>query len=859
MSVGNPRLELLIRDPQCTSCKMHTQAEGRDRCVTAKGNHDATVLVVSKSPLGERGQSEINTYLTRAGFDPDRMAFTGAIKCLVWDLTPGRVDLKTCKSYLDKEIEAIRPQWILALGNEALSSSAGKSGIMKHRGVVYDRPDGVKVMATISPSAVYRNPGQKGGFEADLAYFHRLVTGEQADLNLEPGPDSYHIVDTKAALKNLIEKLEWATECSFDIESTGFNEFDLSADNPAKIVSLAVTLAWLDPETGEANLDVFAIPLYHPQSVWRSRWEQILQLIAPLLIKIKHRIAHNGKFDCRWLHRFLVPLYQSFDTMLAAHLLDENRPKGLKPLARQLLGVEPWAIDTKDLLTEPIKKVLWYNALDTWHTYNLRTILRKQLLDQPRLAKLFQHIIMPASNVLVRVEQHGVWTDKPKMMKHWAISQSELENVDAQLMEWVPETHPFQIQKKRRGGVIEQIEGVNFNPSNFARWFIFDHLGMPVLARGKEKPNGDLGDPSMAESVMMELQASPGHPAIDLLLSRTKWEKYTSAFFSAYAEQIDANDRIHTTFKLSGTVTGRLSSGKADEEKVTSTRQIRGVNLQQVPRDEFVRGVFGSPPGSYFVEFDYSQIELRVAAFLAGERNMLHLYATGQDIHMAMAMRMTGKPAHLVTKEERKKAKAVNFGFLYGMGWRKFIQTAWSNYGVRVTEAESKAFRKTFFDEFPMLMAWHARQRATAHKYGHVTSPLGRVRNLPDIHSRVNEVKSEAERQAINSPVQGFASDMALWSMVLVDKKFKKMALQSTPIGTVHDACNYEIPREELSIALPIIKDTMENLPLQEVFGIDLTVPIIADCKVGTRWGGATEIEPESVYNWSDKILEGVG
>lgn len=844
MSVGNPRIELAVRDPQCMSCKMHSQAEGADRCRTAEGNHEADVLIVSKTPFGNRSRKEMFTYLERAGFDPEELAYTGAIKCLVWDLTANKTDLKTCKSYLDKEIAFIKPKWILALGNEAMSSTAGKSGIMKHRGIIYTRKDGVKVMSTISPAMVYRNPGQKAGFEADLKYFYRMVNEQDHEEGLLPRTDQYHVVDNKEELHNLIDKLEWATEASVDIESTGFVEFSMPDNENPALVSLAVTLRWSNEDYPDDNLDVFAVPLFHPQSVWRSSWQRVLQLILRPLMRVKKRLAHNGKFDCRWMTRFgEMDVTQTFDTLLAAHMLDENRAKGLKPLARTLLGAPPWDMDTKDLLHEPIKDVLWYNALDTWHTYGLYRLFRKELIDQPRIAKIFQHIMIPASNELIGVEQRGVWVDRPQLMKNWAEAQEKLDNIDLQLMEWVPDDLPYP---------------VNFNTSNFLRWWLFDFLDLPVLARGKEKDDGSPGAPSVAEAIMLELKENPGHRVVDLLLERSKWQKYTSAFFSAYAEQLDENDRIHTTFKLHGTVTGRLSSGKGDEEKVTGKRQTRGVNLQQVPRDAFVRGIFGAPPGSLFVEFDYSQVELRVAAFLAQEQAMLNLYATGQDIHMAMAMRMTGKPAHLVTKEERKKAKAVNFGFLYGMGWKKFISTAWANYGVRVTEEEAQAFRRTFFDQFPQLMAWHARQRRIAHKYGYVTSPIGRVRHLPDIRSAVKEVQNEAERQAINSPVQSFASDMCLWSMVLVSKKFKQMGLRAHPIGTVHDAVNYEIPEEEMTTALPIIKNTMQDLPLKRVFDVDLNVPIIADCKVGTRWGGALELTEQQVYDWDMSVLEKV-
>jgi DNA polymerase-1 len=230
---------------------------------------------------------------------------------------------------------------------------------------------------------------------------------------------------------------------------------------------------------------------------------------------------------------------------------------------------------------------------------------------------------------------------------------------------------------------------------------------------------------------------------------------------------------------------------------------------------------------------------------------MLHLYATGQDIHMAMAMRMTNKPAHLVTPDERKKAKAVNFGFLYGMGWRKFIQTAWENYGIRVTEQEAQAFRKAFFDQFPMLLPWHSQQRRLAHTNGRVETPMGRVRHLPDIYSPDQGVQAEAERQAINSPVQAFASDMCALSLVLLARRFRHEGIRAYPIGTVHDAVNWEVHEDDLEYALPLIKHVMENLPLEELFGCSISVPIVADCKVGTRWGQAKEV-PGELLGWTE-------
>src|SRR5699024_2845045 len=196
------------------------------------------------------------------------------------------------------------------------------------------------------------------------------------------------------------------------------------------------------------------------------------------------------------------------------------------------------------------------------------------------------------------------------------------------------------------------------------------------------------------------------HEVLDLLLSRVKWQKFSSSFFSSYLDQIDDNDRIHTTFKLTGTVTGRLSSGKGDADKVTGRVSNRGVNLQQVPRDKFVKGIFGGAPGSVFLECDYSQIELRVAAAIAREPTMMSLYQQGEDIHMATAMKMTGKPASQVTGDERKKAKPVNFGFLYGMSAKDRKSTRLNSSHVSITPHEAEVFRRAYFEQFPELLTW---------------------------------------------------------------------------------------------------------------------------------------------------------
>lgn len=830
VSLMNPVVRDKVRDPVgCTDCSL--AADGLDNCITAEGNENADLLVLTRLPLGPRNRAELYEYLQSAGIDTKNIAIASVTKCSSFNSNQTKADIMACRRHLEAEIDVIKPSWVLALGGEALLTATGRAGIMKYRGQIFDfkgRPD-VKVVATISPSMVFRNPGLRGGFVADLSYVNRLSRGEKSSDALVP--KRVRVTMTRDGLKALADELRVCEGYAFDIETTGFDEFKPDA----KIISLSVS-TWREGDTGPR--DCWVVPLYHPESPWAKQWKAVLLALGKFMRMPRRRVAHNGKFDLRWLRHFGKKFSLTFDTMLAAHLLNENRPKSLESLSRELLGVEPWKIDNTTLINQPLKRVARYNGMDTWNTAGLYFILRKHLMEQPRLAALMVRMMVPASEVFTDIERHGIWTDVPLMDERAHITKTELGHIDEGLLEWVPPRTEWPANVKE----------VNFNASNFARWWIFDWLEMPVGARGKS------GNPSMAEGLMQKLAMEHPHKVLDLLLSRIKWQKYDSSFFSAYQEQVDENDRIHTTFKLTGTVTGRLSSGKGDQDKVTGRVQNRGVNLQQVPRDAFVRGIFGAPPGWAFIECDYSQVELRVAAFLANETTMKHLYNTGQDIHMTMAMRMTGKPEHLVTKDERKKAKAVNFGFLYGMGWLKFISTAWENYGVVVTEEEAKAFRKAFFDEFPLLQRWHNKQRMMAHKYGRVESPIGRVRHLPDINSTDHKVVAEAERQAINSPVQSFASDMAVMALVLIDKELKRRGLKARSVGTVHDAINFECPEEELEEVVPLIKHYMENVPLEEWFGVHLDIPIIGDVKIGRRWGGADEV-PNEVVTDPDKFL----
>lgn len=846
-------LEEKVRDEDCTACKLHRDCE--EVCQMGHGPK-AKIMVVSRMPNSGKYQADLEAELQEAGFDTSEMFFTAALKCRTFESSPSATDVKACRHYLETEVKAVKPEWILTLGNEALQSVTGNSGIMKYRGIPQTKIFGgreVKIFPTISPAAVVRNPGQRPGFVADLLLFLAKVNGVESSI----GKPRYLRVDTKAKIKRLIGWLDEAELIAYDIETTGRSEFDLLG----RIVSLSGTLLMPD-----GKLKVFALPLYHPESVWQGQWRGLLKLLAPHLERIPKQTAHNGKFDARWMRRFGVWMRVTFDTILACHLLDENRQKGLKPQAASRLGVAPWGIDTRDLLNEPLDKILDYNVLDSWYQYHIYVQLKQELIEQPRLLRIFKLILMPANEELIVAEGRGLWMDRQKLDERTKIAYDMLADKDEALMKFVPHGEHWvdhqqelaeigwPVKRRLKSGVVRLSEP-NFNASNFARWLLFDYYQLPVLERGKSKDDGSPGMPSMKEAVLLELKTV--HPVVQGLLDRSMWQKYTSSFFDAYQELIDDEDKVHTSFKLFGTVTGRTSSGKEDPDKITASRDRgRGANLQQVPRDVFVRGLFGAPPGRLLVEVDFSQVELRVVAFLSRDRTMLRLYQTGQDIHMATAQWVLGMPASQISKEERKKAKAINFGFVYGMGAPKFVTTAFEKYELHFTLDEAKAIRTEFFKRFAGLFPWHARMRRLAHEHARVQSPIGRIRHLPDIRSQDKMVVAEAERQAINSPVQAFASDLNLLGMVETVRLFKERGIDAHAVGNVHDATLWDVAEKDAAKAIRLIKWQYENLPLKRKFGIHVDVPIVADIKAGRYWSeGAVELTEEQALNFKMSML----
>lgn len=505
-------------------------------------------------------------------------------------------------------------------------------------------------------------------------------------------------------------------------------------------------------------------------------------------------VAHNGGYDRLWcLEKFGVCPPVTWDTMLAEHLIDSEGPKGLKVLGAKYLGVADWSVDTKNAADLPKEELYRYAAMDTVVTAEVR---RRQQCDE----RLLRDLLMPASRALTHAERSGVGLDRTGAVKLKVSLVSRADEITSKVSKYGPCKTPGEMSA-----------------------LLYGTLGLPVLERT------DTGRPRVTGSILKRLD----HPVADLLAERQKLQKGVSAFLTPWlrATEGEEDSRLYSTFRLAGTATGRLSSGGAEGSS--------GINLQQIPRDKRFKSLIQAREGYTLAELDYSQIELRVAAHLADEQAMLEVYHSGGDIHSATALAVTGKAS--VEKSDRTRAKAVNFGFLYGMGALSFKDYARDSYGVVLSDEEAAEYRKRFFERYPALPVWHSRIKERAIQDGYVETLFGRRRYLDGLKYGGGAEKGAALRQAVNTSVQSVASDMMILALGLIHRLIVCGPYDAKIVATVHDSVLLEIAEDGAEDVARKAKYIMEHLPLSH-FGVKLNVPIEAGLSMGHRWGEMEEL-----------------
>ena len=790
-------------------------------CIWGAGPSKAKVMVVNSYATEQDEQegaavmpSSLVERLRAIGLDPEKVYYTNAIKCACPRGTKYKVgDIKKCKQHLDKEIAAVQPTYVLVLGAQALKATVDGS-ITELNGVMVEK-DGIKYMPSYSPGIVYRDPGKAPFVEKAMNNFKAMMEG-----SLEGLPElDIRLITNMRELKRAFHHLKDNNylHLSYDIETTGLVRFEDE-------VNLF----------GFGNDQVqYIIPLearYSPLKGARLAQRKLIRTCVNWLNRnAKALVAGNGKFDDLFLkYRFGVKPNITFDVVLASHILNENTPNGVKENAVLECNAPEWDVD-KDLKTgkyktrEKYQEYLTYLGYDIYYEYKLYKVFHKKLKEDRALMKLFYHLYMPGNISYETVEEHGVFIYPQQFKKVRKHLESEREAIEKQLLKLAKHE-------------------VNWNSPAQIQKLLYEELKLPVIETTES------GSPSTSEATLMQLRDK--HPIVELILKYRGVNIQISHFIDGWINRMWGR-RLFPNFKLHGTVTGRTS--------------CTDPNLQQVPRDPIIRNLVGAPEGWSVVEIDYSQAELRIAAIMSGDETMKRIYQTGGDIHTHTYEMITGEKVSddkYIKKEQRKKAKAVNFGFVYGMGWRKFKIYARDNYGVDLTDKEAEQWRERFFQAYHSLPKWHSKQRRIVQSMGQVRSPIGRLRRLPDIYSTDKSKKAEAERQSINSPVQGFGSDLTILGMSEImgnaqsyDPDYVLDKDKFFVIGTVHDATLFEVRNDYLMEFCPKAKHILEHpKALEEVFHFDTDVPIVADVAVGRSWGAGIELHMEEGGDWQDQL-----
>ncbi len=601
------------------------------------------------------------------------------------------------------------------------------------------------------------------------------------------------VVDTDEKLAEMARRISQSEMISFDTETT--------STDPMQAEMVGISLAI---EEGSA----YYIPVGHKGSSRQLEISKVIEAITPTFTDQKiQKIGHNMKYDALMLLNYGLRIHPfSFDTMIAGWLLEpESHRLGLKRMAESELNIAMTEISEligtgKKQLTMDrvaIEDVAPYASADAEVPLRLEKILRERL-EKNGLMKVFEEIEMPLIPVLMEMEHTGIKVDGA-FLKDFA---SELNQ---RLLE---------IQKE-----VYKLVGYDFNLNSTQQLSkaLFEtlHLTAPDSSN-KTKAGGFSTSADVLENMKDQ------HEVVALILEQRELSKLVSTYLEALPRQINPKTgRVHTSFNQTGSVTGRLASSDP--------------NLQNIPtRTELghrVREGFVADKGQLLVSVDYSQIELRVAAHMSGDKAMINAFLADQDIHAATAAAIHDVPIGQVTKEQRSHAKAINFGLLYGMNEFGLMRA------TELTLAEATKFRDEYFAEFPGIRQYIETTRAKAEKQGFVETLLGRKRYFPQLKGAATpQVRSRALREAINSPVQGTAADIMKIAMIHLPAELKKAGLKAKMLLQVHDELLLECPETELDQAIEVTSRVMAN-------AYKINVPLKTDAAFGKNWGDLKDYE----------------
>jgi DNA polymerase-1 len=641
-------------------------------------------------------------------------------------------------------------------------------------------------------AAAVAEPGTGTPLRAGPTEQLSLFSGTEVRAVVVPQPEptiAVDVVDTPQKLDELARALSSSHVISFDTETTSLEEMQ------AQIVGISLAI-----QPGEA----YYIPIGHLAGDQLPLDLVLAALRGPFTDQRIPKIAHHAKYDYIILARhglFASPI--TFDTMIAEFLINpSSRNLGLKNLAFARLGEEMTHIEQLigtgkhqlSMAEIAISSAAAYAAADAEVPLRLMPILEADL-KKVNARKLMDEVEMPLVTCLAEMEMTGVLLDLPLFEKLSRELSSRMHEIEKDIYQAVGKEF-------------------NINSTQQLSDVLFNQLRLEPPDRSRKTASGHF---STKGDILDALKGK--HVVVDWIIEHRELSKLQSTYVEALPAAVDPiTGRVHTSFSQTGAVTGRLSSSNP--------------NLQNIPirteQGRRIRNGFIAPKGSVLLSVDYSQIELRIVAHMANDEAMLAAFRAGQDIHAATAAAIYHVPLDQVNKEQRRHAKAINFGLIYGM----------SPFGLTrstdLTLAEAENYIKTYFQQFPGVKKFLDGIRKEAAQKGYVETLLGRRRYFPALQSKINgAMRNREEREAINAPVQGTAADIMKLAMQHIPPALEAAGLHGRMLLQVHDELVLEVPRDELDRTAKLVQDVMAS-------AYPLAIPLSTEARYGQNWGEMT-------------------
>ncbi len=623
-----------------------------------------------------------------------------------------------------------------------------------------------------------------------------LPDEENQDLNtvFKEVEKHYELVQDEQSLMRWADMIKNKGAFAFDTETTGIDPtFD-------KIVGFSMAVeegvaCYVPLKHKSQNRDLFAL---ESDEIKQLDFATVAKHLAPIMTdKSILKIGHNIKFDMHFFAQVIGEDKEIFpieDTAVLSYDLDSSEHgHGMDELAEKFLSYKTIHYEDvcgtgKDKITfdyVPLDKALDYAAEDADITLRLYNVLKPRLIKEKKIA-VYENYDRPLIAILQKMEKQGVMVDKQKLMN---LSQE----FDKKLKEYEQE--------------IYKLAGEEFNigsPKQIGE-ILFGKLG----AKGKKTATGAW----QTGADVLENLAAEGNLLAAKILDWRGFSKLKSTYTDALLNLLDKDSRLHTTFNQTVVNTGRLASSNP--------------NLQNIPirseEGKKIRECFIAKEGHKIIASDYSQVELRLLASVADVKGLKHAFEQGIDIHAATASKVFGVPYEEVDANMRRHAKAINFGIVYGI----------SQYGlakqIDVSNEEAKKYIDAYFAQMPEIKKYMEQTTMFAHQYGYVMTPFGRKCSIMGINDKNKRIVANAERAAINAPIQGGAADIIKRAMIAVQRELEEGGYKTKMLLQVHDELVFEAPLDEVEKAATMIKKTMESV-------VDLAVPFVAEVGIGDDW-----------------------